>query len=285
VASRSPEDDAEPRLNLLIAYPYLTKQLLAQVKSELPRTRFLLDSGAFTAWKAGTKIELDDYCNFIEGLDFQPWRYFTLDVIGDPKATLKNYDAMLKRGFNPVPIFTRGDSLAALEHYYRTSDLVGVGGLVGTRGNKGFVNGIMKKIGKRRVHLLGFTRLDFLKTYRPYMCDTSSWEYGARMLLRLNAHVWAQKVQDEEVTLRAEFSASWPATWWQHLKQRWFPAWALRRWPVRMETKAESKVETHRFKCVALLPNFRYQAPPETGSEYVLKSWATRGASDRFPSR
>ena len=26
----------------------------------------------------------------------------------------------------------------------------------------------------------------------------------------------------------------WPATWWQHLKQRWFPRWALRRWPVRL---------------------------------------------------
>ena len=29
----------------------------------------------------------------------------------------------------------------------------------------------------------------------------------------------------------------WPATWWEHLKQRWFPRWALRRWPVRMESK------------------------------------------------
>lgn len=29
----------------------------------------------------------------------------------------------------------------------------------------------------------------------------------------------------------------WPATWWEHLKERWFPRWALRRWPVRMESK------------------------------------------------
>lgn len=26
----------------------------------------------------------------------------------------------------------------------------------------------------------------------------------------------------------------WPATWWEHLKQRWFPQWALRLWPVKM---------------------------------------------------
>ena len=24
-----------------------------------------------------------------------------------------------------------------------------------------------------------------------------------------------------------------PADWWQHFKERWFPAWALMRWPVR----------------------------------------------------
>jgi len=28
---------------------------------------------------------------------------------------------------------------------------------------------------------------------------------------------------------------SCPADWWQHFKQRWFPDWAINRWPVRME--------------------------------------------------
>jgi hypothetical protein len=23
-----------------------------------------------------------------------------------------------------------------------------------------------------------------------------------------------------------------PANWWEHFKERWFPAWALKRWPV-----------------------------------------------------
>lgn len=26
-----------------------------------------------------------------------------------------------------------------------------------------------------------------------------------------------------------------PANWWQHFKQRWFPRWALKRWPVLYE--------------------------------------------------
>jgi hypothetical protein len=173
------EDSAE-KLNLLVAFPYLKADIIRLILANQQHIRFLLDSGAFTAWKAGKPIALDDYCRFIEGLPFKPWRYFTLDVIGDPAASLKNYELMLKRGFTPVPIFTRGEDPSVLEDYYKTSDVVGVGGLVGTQANKGFVNGIMRRIGKRKVHWLGFTDLNYVKIYKPYMCDSSSWEGGAR---------------------------------------------------------------------------------------------------------
>lgn len=170
----------EPRLNVLVAYPYLNKQMMDLLKGCGPDLRFVLDSGAFTAWKAGKPIQLDDYCRFLEQLPIKPWRYFLLDVIGDPHATLRNYETMLSRGFNPVPIFTRGEDPSVLEDYYKTSDVVGIGGLVGTPNNRGFVRGIMRHVGKRKVHWLGFTDLDFIKVFRPYMCDSSSWESGAR---------------------------------------------------------------------------------------------------------
>lgn len=172
--------DTERRLNLLVAYPYLRGKILDHIRDAEPITRLVVDSGAFTAWKAGKPIELDDYCRFLETLPVTPWRYFTLDVIGDPHGTMKNYEIMLARGFKPVPIFTRGEDPSVLDDLYKTSDLVGVGGLVGTQGNTGFVNGIMAKIGRRRVHWLGFTRIEFLRAHRPYMCDASSWEGGAR---------------------------------------------------------------------------------------------------------
>jgi hypothetical protein len=31
-----------------------------------------------------------------------------------------------------------------------------------------------------------------------------------------------------------EVHKSWPKDWWQAFKQRWFPDWAIRRWPVEM---------------------------------------------------
>lgn len=176
--------DTDRRLNLLCAYPYMSSRAVVDlIVANQGRIRFLLDSGAFTAWKAGKTIKLDDYCRFLEKLPFKPWRYFTLDVVGNPVATRSNYETMLKRGFAPVPIFTRGDSIKELDGYYKSSDVVGIGGLVGTTGNKGFINGIMKHIGKRRCHWLGLTSLPFLKTYRPYMCDTASWESGAQFAI------------------------------------------------------------------------------------------------------
>lgn len=168
------------KLNVLVAYPYATPPMLKRLAEFKDSVRFVLDSGAFTAWKAGKPIELDDYCRFLEGLPVKPWRYFLLDVIGDPHGTMRNYETMLKRGFTPVPIFTRGEDPSVLEDYYKTSDVVGIGGLVGTRRNKGFVNGIMKHVGGRKVHWLGFTVPEFVLHYRPYMCDSSSFDSPLR---------------------------------------------------------------------------------------------------------
>lgn len=168
------------KLNLLVAFPYCSNSIINLISPRQNHLRFLLDSGAFTAWKLGKKITVDDYCNFIKDLPFKPWRYFNLDVIGDAQGSYRNYKKMLDKGFNPVPIFTRGEDIKMIDRYYETSDVLGIGGLVGTKGNKGFVKGIMKIIGDRKVHWLGFTNKNFVAHYKPYMCDSSSWESGAR---------------------------------------------------------------------------------------------------------
>lgn len=173
-------DKLEPKLNILVAYPYMKTGVIQVLKENEKDIRFLLDSGAFTAWKANKTIHIDEYCSFIENLPIKPWRYFTLDVVGDPEGSLRNYEIMLKRGFKPVPVFTRGESLSILEEYYKTSDLVAIGGLVQTVNNKGFVKAIMKVIGNRKVHWLGFNSKEFVAHYKPFMCDSSSWSSALR---------------------------------------------------------------------------------------------------------
>lgn len=174
----------DKHLNLLVAYPYCCKPVINELKKisdKVETFRFLLDSGAFTAHNSGKDVSLDEYCRFIENLPLKPWRYFSLDVIGDAEATMRNYEIMIKRGFNPVPVFTNGDKLNVLDEYYKTSDMVGVGGLVGLKKNEllNSVYNTQKHVEGKKTHLLGFTRIEHLKKLRPYSCDSSSWETGS----------------------------------------------------------------------------------------------------------
>ena len=165
------------KANVLVAYPYLAGVLPA-LRERADEMRLVIDSGAFTAWKARKPIALDDYCRALESMPVPPWRYFALDVIGDPAATMRNYEIMRARGFSPIPVFTRGEDPSVLDDLYATSEVVGIGGLVGTAGNRGFVNGIMRHVAGRKVHWLGFTRSDYLIRWKPYMADSSTWGVG-----------------------------------------------------------------------------------------------------------
>lgn len=180
--SRKRESASKPdlRLNILVAYPYCTPRVIDFIKEHQDAVRFIVDSGAFTAWKGGKPVQMDDYCRFLEGLRVEPWHYFALDEIGDAEKTYTNFLEMRRRGFKPVPIFTRGERPERLEDYYGHSKLVAVGGLVGTFRARGFLNGIMKRINGRQVHWFGFADTQYLKTYRPFSCDTSVFESGAR---------------------------------------------------------------------------------------------------------
>jgi hypothetical protein len=49
-------------------------------------------------------------------------------------------------------------------------------------------------------------------------------DYAGAMLI--------QMIQD--VLIQRELLAEYPSTWWDAFKLRWFPKWALKRWPVVM---------------------------------------------------
>lgn len=44
--------------------------------------------------------------------------------------------------------------------------------------------------------------------------------------IELRTFVWAEKEEQQKQTVK------YPANWWQGVKERWFPKWALKRWPV-----------------------------------------------------
>ena len=170
------------KLNVLVAYPYMKKQLVEALIKNNDKINFLLDCGAFTAWKSGKPIALDDYCKFLDTLPIKPWKYFALDVVGDPVSTMKNYKIMLDRGYKPMPVFTPNQDYKDIDEYYKTTDLIGVGGLTDKYGSKGLIH--LKKVFAhtkgRAVHLLGYTKPAFIKLFRPFSCDSSSWTRSQR---------------------------------------------------------------------------------------------------------
>ncbi len=64
-------------------------------------------------------------------------------------------------------------------------------------------------------------------------------------MYRLHAEIFGEDVCQERVR--------WPADWREAFKHRWFPRWALKRWPVRWRSRT--------LKVKAVYPAFRPQLP------------------------
>ena len=65
--------------------------------------------------------------------------------------------------------------------------------------------------------------------------------------LSLRGYLWGEKTPEK--TIR------YPRDWWEALKERWFPQWALKRWPVRYAT--------HHIQFNVMYPEFKYALPKE----------------------
>lgn len=84
--------------------------------------------------------------------------------------------------------------------------------------------------------------------------------------LRLQGYIWGETGKTETI--------KYPATWRDAFKERWFPKWLLRRYPVNYQV--------HEISARTLYPNFKISVPNET---HVLKwqtlnyqtDWRTRG--------
>lgn len=171
-----------PKLNILVAFPYFKDDVLEYLSLQNPEEyRLMIDSGAFTAWNSGKTILLDEYCKFLDRVREKiSFKAVQLDVIGDEDKTAKNYDIMCARGFDVMPVFTRGASESYLEELYRKTDYVLLGNVAFGEKNDNYVKWFLEKNGKRKAHLLGFTKLNYLKYYKPFSCDSSTWNAAVR---------------------------------------------------------------------------------------------------------
>lgn len=149
-----------------------------------------LDSGAFSAFTKGVKIDIQEYIAFIKKNKKYIDVYANLDAIGDPEQTLKNQKVMEKAGLYPLPCFHYGSDIKYLEYYLENYEYIALGGMVPISSpqliqwlDDIFPNYICDKKGypKVKVHGFGMTSLKLMLRYPWYSVDSTSWVTTGRM--------------------------------------------------------------------------------------------------------
>lgn len=170
-----------------------------------------IDSGAFSAFTQGVKIDLDEYIAFIKQYKDIISVYANLDVIGDAAGTLANQKQMEKAGLKPLPCFHYGEPVKYLQYYLERHDYIALGGMAaGPSGatlsstDKGkwldilFSKYICDEDGMPRVkvHGFGLTSLKLMLRYPWYSVDSTSWVVTGRMGSIYVPKPWAHSLDE-----------------------------------------------------------------------------------------
>lgn len=140
----------------------------------------MADSGAFSAWKRGTPINLQDYMDWLKKHDIK--LYFNLDVVVNPIETVINQFNMEAAGFKPIPVFHYGENWGLLEYYVLNYELVGLGGTVGlpVREKERFFSQVFSLYPEGKFHALGVAKDRYLSKYPFDSADSVWWVYKFR---------------------------------------------------------------------------------------------------------
>lgn len=153
-------------------------------------SRFLLDSGAFTFFSQGKRVDWDDYLtryiSFIKKNRVE--RFFELDIdplVGYKKVLEMREHLESETGRKCIPVWHKSRGKAAFLEMCRDYDYVAIGGIV---------SGEIKKADYRyfpwfiqqahqngaKIHGLGFTNLAGVEQYHFDSVDSTAWTCGNR---------------------------------------------------------------------------------------------------------
>ncbi len=117
-------DWATRPLHILVSWPYLRGYRKEEPTYPGKPLSTILDSGAFSAWKSGKKVDIDA---LIAEVKKGYWdECVALDVIGDSDGSVRNSLYMLEQGCTVIPVFHYGESWDVLKEYCRLFPHVGL---------------------------------------------------------------------------------------------------------------------------------------------------------------
>jgi hypothetical protein len=164
---------------LLVSYVYLEPFL--RNRENYHYRDWVMDSGAFSAHKTGTVIDIEKYIDQCQGLmesDPTLTEVFSLDVIGDWRASEKNTELMWKRGIPAVPTYHVGEPVGVLTAMASAYPKIALGGAVGYRHKDAWAKQCFAKIWPKKIHGLGFGAERSIMLLPWHSVDATNWEIG-----------------------------------------------------------------------------------------------------------
>lgn len=154
----------------------------------LREKKLFIDSGAFSAFTRGVKIDIKEYCEWLKINLKEIEVYANLDVIGDWKSSAKNQAFMESQGLKPLPTFHYQSPLNELERICKQYSYFALGGLVPLSKKRPTLMAwldkcfaVIKKQWPKKIHCLGITAQPILERYPFYSCDSTAAIMGGGM--------------------------------------------------------------------------------------------------------
>lgn len=211
-------DDLKPAL--LVSYVYLEPFL--KNRHRYSYRDWALDSGAFSAHNSGTEIKLEDYiakCQELRKTDPTLSDIFSLDVIGDWKASLKNTARMWDAGVDAIPTYHVGEPEKVLLDMAKEFPKVALGGAVGFHKKLAWAKQCFARIWPKKIHGLGFSGERAIMALPWHSVDATNWEIAPCKFGQWKAF-GKMSVRGSQQNLRAEVE------WYLKLESRAREHWA-----------------------------------------------------------
>ena len=164
--------------SILHSYFYLDNFL--KMKDEFRYRDWVMDSGAFSAFNSGKKIELARYidvCHNLMSEDKTLVEIYSLDVIGDHKQSLKNCDELWRNGIPAIPCYHVGEPWDVLTSIAKDYPKIAIGGSVGLSANArmAWCRQVFARVYPCRVHGFGIGGGNQILSLPWHSVDATSW--------------------------------------------------------------------------------------------------------------
>jgi hypothetical protein len=174
----------------LVSYHYFNTPTNARViPAGFERgVRWIGDSGAFSAMTQGVTIDRDSYADWLHRYRGDLMWAASLDVIGDPAASLRHYRALTRDGFTVVPTIHFGTPAAELDRYAELgATFVGLGGVAARKDRPAVLRWLLscfryaeKHHPGMRFHGWGVTHPQYIAHLPFWSVDSSGFGAGYR---------------------------------------------------------------------------------------------------------